>query len=651
MMQSARAARRLCALAIALACALAAQSSDRDQLFRDDLQYLATQLPSHHINPFHQISAAQFYAEVEALNGDIPLIGDTEIMVRMAEIVASIGESHTSLALPQGRTPFRWFPFTFYGFEDGWRVNAVRADLAQLLGCRIVQIGDTPIEDVYTKVAPVISHENDAWLKQQFPSYAIYADVLKTVGVIASLDSARWTFETLGGERFSLDIATIPQGSISGIGLPDGQGFKPLYQQNTAQNYWYMYIESTRMLYFAYNRCTDSQDRPFGQFTQELFGVFDASPVDRLVIDLRNNPGGDSSVFSPFLTALQARQFRFAGGTKKIAIIGRRTASSAVMNAISLKGQPYTILVGEPTGGKPNSYGETQNLTLPNSGATLIYSTKYFIQPITTDSVMPDRGVLFYSRDYFARHDPFLAAALADATPVPVVTGTAPLVNGATFRPGPVAPGSLATLFISLPGASGVASSFPLPQKLAGVEVSFGDLAARLVAVTPGQINLQVPFGIAPGAVNLRVVREGVEALSAVAQISASSPGLFLADGARGDQPGAVLNQDSRLNTSDVRAQRGEVIQIFATGAGPLDSVVADGAPPAVGAQTLKTPRVFVAAESAVVVYSGMSPEFPGLWQINVRLPDVPSVAKQVPVFVMGEDGAVNNAVTVWVVE
>lgn len=76
----------------------------------------------------------------------------------------------------------------------------------------------------------MISHEKDAWLKQQFPSYAMYADLLKTVGVIASRDTARWTFETLGGERFSLDIATIPQGSISGIGLPDGQGFKPRHR-------------------------------------------------------------------------------------------------------------------------------------------------------------------------------------------------------------------------------------------------------------------------------------------------------------------------------------------------------------------------------------------------------------------------------------
>src|SRR6516164_2205523 len=126
------------AAACTLAGSLLAQSSDRDQFFRDDLHYLATELPKRHVNPFHQVSAAQFNASVSALDQDIPSLGDTEIMVRMAQIVALIGESHTSLAIPQGRTPFRWFAFTFYGYEDGWRVNAVRSDLVQLLGCKIV---------------------------------------------------------------------------------------------------------------------------------------------------------------------------------------------------------------------------------------------------------------------------------------------------------------------------------------------------------------------------------------------------------------------------------------------------------------------------------------------------------------------------------
>src|SRR5437660_1337047 len=141
------------AAAFALGGSLLAQSSGRDQIFRDDLHYLATELPKRHVNPFHQTSAAQFNASVSALDADIPRLGDTEVMVRMAQIVASIGEAHTSLPLPQGRTVFRWFPLTLFGYEDGWRVNAVRSDLVKLLGCKIVRIGDTPIEDAIAKVA------------------------------------------------------------------------------------------------------------------------------------------------------------------------------------------------------------------------------------------------------------------------------------------------------------------------------------------------------------------------------------------------------------------------------------------------------------------------------------------------------------------
>ena len=643
--------RRLLA-AMALVSALAAQTSNRDQSFRDDLHYLATELPSRHINLFHQVSRAQFAAAVDALDAAIPSLGDTAIVVRMAEIVALAGEAHTSLALPQGRTPFRWFPLAFFGFEDGWRVNAARADLAQLLGCRIVAIAGVPIEEVYTRVAPAISHENEAWLKQQFPQYAIYADILQTVGVISSLDSARWTFETLGGQQFSLDIATIPQGSISGVSLPDRQsGFVPLYATNSSQNYWYTYLGSTRTLYVAYNRCTDDPSRPFSQFAQEVFGVFDSQPVERLIIDLRNNPGGNSAVFDPFLAGLQARQGRFAGGVRKIAITGRRTASSAMLNALSLKAQPYTVLIGEPTGGKPNSYGDVLSFSLPNSGASVSYSTKYFSSPVVTDSVMPDRSVALYARDIFARYDPFLAAALADGGPA--AEGSVALVNSATFRMGPVAAGSLATVFFALPGASGIGSSFPLPKKLGGVEVWLNEIPAPLVAVTAGQINLQVPFGLAPGSAAFRLVRDGAEVLSATVPVSAATPGLFLGDWSAVDQPGAILNQDYRPNTAAVRARRGEVIQIFGTGAGPLDMAMTDGVPPSGGvlARTVATPRVFVAGEPAEVVYSGMSPQFPGLWQINVRVPDAATVTKQAPVFVIAEGGAVSNGVTVWVEE
>jgi C-terminal processing protease CtpA/Prc len=59
-------------------------------------------------------------------------------------------------------------------------------------------------------------------------------------------------------------------------------------------------------------------------------------------------------------------------------LIGRRTFSSAVLNAIDLKQKAGAVLVGEPAGGEPNHYGEARSFELPYSGLSVQYSTKYF---------------------------------------------------------------------------------------------------------------------------------------------------------------------------------------------------------------------------------------------------------------------------------
>jgi uncharacterized protein (TIGR03437 family) len=117
------------------------------------------------------------------------------------------------------------------------------------------------------------------------------------------------------------------------------------------------------------------------------------------------------------------------------------------------------------------------------------------------------------------------------------------------------------------------------------------------------------------------------------------------------DRPGAVLAERNELTGPLVRAKRNEVIQIFATGAGPLTQTVADGAaaPGLPPAQTVLAPRVFIGSEEAAVEYSGLAPGYIGLWQINARVPDVAAITGQVPVVIVAPGGYASNAVTIWV--
>jgi hypothetical protein len=94
-------------------------------------------------------------------------------------------------------------------------------------------------------------------------------------------------------------------------------------------------------------------------------------------------------------------------------IIGKRTASSAVLNAIDLKNAGFTI-VGEPTGGKPSSWGEVQSFPLPNSRLTITVSTR-FVTSAGHDEIafQPDHAVDFPASAWLAGRDAYLNAILS----------------------------------------------------------------------------------------------------------------------------------------------------------------------------------------------------------------------------------------------
>jgi uncharacterized protein (TIGR03437 family) len=375
--------------------------------------------------------------------------------------------------------------------------------------------------------------------------------------------------------------------------------------------------------------------------------------VERFIIDLRNNTGGNSAVLNPFLASRSARGNKVSA-VKPVVIIGRRTYSSAILNAIAIRQGGPAALVGEPSGGRPNSYGDVQTLTLPNSQLNVSYSTRYFSFPgYPAGSLLPDVTVPIYSADWYARHDPFLAAVLSGATPG---AGSAPqsgavaVVNSAGFRGNaPVAPGSLAAAFGDFSGVTdGDAAAIPLAKQLNGVLVLVNGEAAPLIAVRAGQINFQVPSSALPGTASVHVQRNGTDLAAGSAQVAAAAPGLFVADALNLASPGAVLDEHSHLVTDASPALRGSVIQIYATGQGATDPPVDDGAASGVlpPAQSRLVPRVYFAGELAEVLFSGLQSAFPGLWQINVRVPESAALSGQTPVFVtIGSN--VSNPVTV----
>ena len=611
-----------------------------------DLQFLVSHLRSTHPNLYFHVSAQDFNAAVNDLNQRIPQLNDGQITVEMMKLVALVGDAHTSLW-----AQFTPLPVRLQWFSDGLFVNGAAPEYSRALGAKVLEIGNLPVDQVYAAISTVISHENDQWVRQMSQVYLGNADVLAGLGVTPGPGPVRYLFQDLKGAQFELQVS--PSSSAL-LWLPDWTtGLVPAWLQNESLNYWFQYLPTTQTIYLAYNRCQQMPNLSFANFLNQVVALSRQQPVSHIVVDFRNNTGGDSRLFQPFLDLMSANPYL---RSKVTAIIGKATISSGVMNVSALAYQYAIPLTGEASGGDPSSYGNTVETALPNSWLYIDCSTQFFIcyPGYTGNSLRPDVPVPMSSADYFARHDPSLLAALAWPAryqPPQAIGGSLATVNAASFG-SPVSPGGLASVLGDFPGVSSTpAGSTPLVTQLAGVRVEVNGVAAPLLGVWPTQINFQVPGGTALGSAQIAVGVQGQDVATGTVQVVSSSPGIFLTDFLSLDRPGAVLTERNQLTDSTVRAGRNEVIQIFATGAGPLTQSVADGvaAPGYPLAQTMLPPRVFIGSQEAGVEFSGLGTGYVGLWQINARVPDVASITGQVPVVIVTPEGYASNAVTIWV--
>jgi C-terminal processing protease CtpA/Prc len=148
-----------------------------------------------------------------------------------------------------------------------------------------------------------------------------------------------------------------------------------------------------------------------GKFASQVAKELDSRPIDRVVLDLRFNGGGNERVINPLKNAITKHE---KARGKLFVLIGARTFSSAIDNAIALKRSGAT-LVGEPTGGRPSSYGEVKTVTLPNSKLLVRFTTKFDNVPASLDfdELRPDvLAPLTFGEVRFGR-DSGLAAAIA----------------------------------------------------------------------------------------------------------------------------------------------------------------------------------------------------------------------------------------------
>jgi len=375
----------------------------------EDLHVLLRELPLRHANAFHALSEAEWLAAGQALEARLPELDAHASSVALAQLVARVGDAHTEL----GWRGFQgWYvqPVRFELLSDGLFVSAIDERWAQGLAARVVRVGALTTEQAIDAVSTTFAVENDYWKRAKAPGLLATPRLLLALGVIESEAELPLVVETEPGVEERLVVGPALPGSRA-LEAPDPRRDPlPLWRQRTQEAYWFELLEGPA-LYLAYNRCAEDPGQPMADFAARLLERFDASSAERLIIDLRNNSGGNSAVLGPLLRGIAARP-RLAERGRLVALIGSRTYSSGMRNALELR-DAGALLLGEPTGGRPDSYGEQRVFQLPRSGLSVHFSTRHDSpESSDTPSVFPDRTVALDSQAFFFGQDPVLEAAL-----------------------------------------------------------------------------------------------------------------------------------------------------------------------------------------------------------------------------------------------
>jgi hypothetical protein len=389
-----------------------------DEPTAGDVAVLLDGIERIHPDPWHSVSEADFRAAADDLADRYAELEPDERLVELMRLLALLGErdGHSGIFPldPEHDAELSLLPVRLYDFADGMVVVAA-IERPDLVGARVDAIAGVPVEEVRALVEPLVPRDNASSRRARVPQFMLVAEVLHGLGVTASPDEVVLELAWPDGRRETAALGPVPA-AVYGAAFPDlfhplvPQGLpprpKPPYLARRLEERWLKTLDGGRVVYAAYNVTLGSTL----DFAEELRRRAKRPGVERVVLDLRHNPGGDNTTYGALLEELVAVD-------DLVVLVGRTTFSAAANLLAELEARAAPTLVGEPSGGSPNLYGDTIAVALPESGWSAQIAAVHWA-PAGEDSRLtfePHVTVELSSEDFFAGRDPVLSSALRRA--------------------------------------------------------------------------------------------------------------------------------------------------------------------------------------------------------------------------------------------
>ncbi|MDC8755593.1 S41 family peptidase [Erythrobacter sp. sf7] len=424
---------------------------------REDLRALYEGLQQEHVDLFARRSRAEYDAKITALLARIDgPVQRAQFNLTLHEALAfgNVGHAKTEAAMAD----------VFSHVGNGGAIiplSVVYRDAAMLTdnwagkgaalppGSRITALGGLSLPEFEAQARRIISADTTRLLRAQIelglPAY-LYL-------VFGPREALRVDYIAPDGTAGSHNVAGMPLGEMYAlqdarrVPRPDRKAGARIYRDLGDGVF---YLQPGPFSATGEERGEDGAAYfidPFRDFVRDAFAALAASGARDLVIDLRDNGGGDASFSDLIIARLTNRPFRYsaryevrAGPNTKAAwagresdpdtlggrikatlasaadgervtiavpetspiaenafdgrvwvLVNRHTYSNAAVIAALMQDLGIATIMGEETADLPTTYGAVERFSLPHSGAEIIYPKAYMVRPSGSEEV---RGVV-----------------------------------------------------------------------------------------------------------------------------------------------------------------------------------------------------------------------------------------------------------------
>ncbi len=396
-------------------------------LWIQDFKELYMLLKSKHRNLYHNTPASKFEEKYVKIKNAIPTLNDHEIIVEFAKFVALVGDGHTRLSLPiqeglgfyQSHTKnplpentnlmFQHLPVEFYWFDDGLYIIKASNEYQNLIGKEVLEINGIAVKECLERAREVSHYDTELGYRLIAASKLSVAEVLHALKITDKVNEINLTLKSNNSTESNIVIS--PLAKVTDVKLTNNKlnsNKLNLLKTKNDRYYWYDLIDDKKTLYVQINQMNNQEGQStLVEFLGELERVIDKQNPNKLIVDLRNNFGGNNSFSLAIVNLiLKHKQINTIGNL--YTLIGRKTFSAAQYLANDLGKWTNTIFVGEPSGASPNSYGDAIKKRLSNSKLTVRISTIYWRDWSSDENkklFKPDIPISNMSKDYFDNSD------------------------------------------------------------------------------------------------------------------------------------------------------------------------------------------------------------------------------------------------------